>query len=119
MLQFFVPDGLADCLSQSRVVGVRADDCAQIGLFGGEEAGAQLSIGGQANAVAACAERLADRINKADLANAIAERIAARGLGRIAGSDLYQWTIVSLDDLLDLAAGQDILFAPGLIRVEG
>src|SRR6185312_2182897 len=45
----------------------------------GEEACAKLSVGGDPDAGAMAAERMRNRSDDADLANAVIERIAARG----------------------------------------
>src|SRR5579884_4013330 len=80
VFEFFMPDGTAYHLCQFLVTGVGAHDGAQVGLLGGEQAGTQLPIGGQTDTVATGAERLADRIDEADLADAVGEGIAARRL---------------------------------------
>ena len=50
------------------VVGARAQRLAQVGLADREQAGAELAVRGQADAVAVGAERLGDRVDEADLA---------------------------------------------------
>ena len=59
-----------------RVVGAVAQRAAQVGLVDAEQAGAQLALGGQADAVAVAAERLGDRVDEADLAGAVGEAAA-------------------------------------------
>lgn len=44
VLEFFVPDGLAERRSQVIIGSVGANDRAEIGLLSGEEAGAELPI---------------------------------------------------------------------------
>ena len=52
---------------------------AQVGLVDREEAGAQLAVGGQADAVAVGAERLGHRVDEAELAAPVREAEHARG----------------------------------------
>src|SRR4051795_2053736 len=52
----------------------------QVDLFGGEEARAQATVGGQADAVAGRAERLGDRVDDAELAPAVEVTPAGRRL---------------------------------------
>ena len=55
----------------SRVGGVAAEQAADVGLVEGEEAVAELAVGGQPDPVAAHAERPADRGDQADPAAAV------------------------------------------------
>src|SRR5436190_1689266 len=54
-------DALAEDPGDRVVVGPAAEEGADVGLLEGEEAVAELAVGGQADAVAARAERPADR----------------------------------------------------------
>src|SRR5690606_19605321 len=56
----------------------------------GEQAGIELAVGGDAGTVAVAAERRADRIDEADLAPAIGERVTLRHLAGIAGGQRPQ-----------------------------
>src|ERR1700719_255304 len=75
----FVPDGVLDHRAQ-RVVGrTRAHQVTQRCLLEGEQAGAQAALGGQADAVARGAERLADRRDEADAARRAVGEFEPRG----------------------------------------
>src|SRR5260370_37539775 len=87
VFQFFVPDGLPNGLCERFIGCAGAEDCAQVCLFGGKETGAELPIGGQADAVTGRAEWLADGVNEADLADTVAEGVAARCFG--GGARMY------------------------------
>ena len=65
------------------VVGAAAQQPAQIGLAGGEQAVAHLAVGGQPGAVAVAAERPGHRADHADLGRAAVDQ---PGLGRGAGA---------------------------------
>ena len=66
VLELLAPDRVADDLLELGVVGARAHRRAQVGLVEREQAGAQLAVGGQADAVAVAAEGLGDRVDEAD-----------------------------------------------------
>src|SRR5439155_22421695 len=88
----------------------------QIPYLPGEGACAQLAVGSQADAVAARAERLRDWVDEADLARAVGKPEPAgrrRGLRR----DLDERPAL-LDQRADLRSGEDVVAAPGLVRVE-
>jgi hypothetical protein len=80
------PGSLTRCLSSLRqtasrtialelgVVGARAQRRAQVGLADAEQAGAQLAVGGQADAVAVAAERVGHRVDEADAPRPSAKR---------------------------------------------
>ena len=84
------PGSLTRCLSSLRQTASRmtcssssslapgAQRRAQVGLAELEQAGAQLAVGGQADAVAVAAERLGDRVDEADAARAVGEAEDAR-----------------------------------------
>src|SRR5947208_14234102 len=79
VLQLLVGDGEPDQLLEPLVGGAVAERRLQVPLAAGEEAGAELSVGGQPDPVARRAERLRHRIDEADLAGAVGEADAPRG----------------------------------------
>src|SRR5438067_5660339 len=85
VLQLFLPRRRADDLLQLLVGGATAQGAAQVGLDRGKEAGSEVALGGEPNAVALGAEGLADRVDKADRArHAVGEAVDARGGAGIA-----------------------------------
>src|SRR4029450_9996568 len=88
-------DAVADELRQLFVSAAAAQDCAGIPFDGREEAIPHLAFGGDAKAVAVLAERLRDRVDKANRPAAIGEaevgrRLAGvRSLGRLESSDRF------------------------------
>src|ERR687897_3282296 len=110
MLQLLAPHGVADDPLQLSVVRAGAQRVAQVGLVAGEEAGAKLSVAGQADPVAVGAERLRDRVNEADLARAVGKPEHPRSGRGLAGQLLQP--VSGLDDLPDLPAGQDGVGGP-------
>ena len=77
-----------------------------------------MTIGGQADTVTGCAEGLAHGVNEANLAYAVAEGVAARRFGGIAGGNGDQWAIFGLDNSLEFRACEDVFFAPDLIGIQ-
>src|ERR1700681_139611 len=73
----------ADQSQQFLVAGTAAHRRAQVGAFGGEQAGIDLAGGAQARARAVAAERLGNRGNDPNLAATVVERVAARYLAAI------------------------------------
>ena len=98
MLEFFVPDGFPYRVCQYVVRGVRADDSTKIGLFSRKEAGAQLPIGSEADAITSRTERLTYRIYKTNFTYTVTKSITPCGLCRIAGRDGDKWAILGLDN---------------------
>ena len=68
VLELLAPHGVADDLLEVVVGRAGAQRRAQVGLADAEQAGAQLAVGGQADAVAVAAERLGDRVDEPDAA---------------------------------------------------
>src|SRR6266446_9592995 len=104
VLEFLVPDGTANRSGQCVIGGIGPDNGAQVRLFGGEEAGTQLSICGQADAVAHSAERLTDGIDEAYFPDAVAEGITTCRFGGIAGGNRHEWAILGFDDGFQFSA---------------
>ena len=109
VLQLLAPDRVADDPLQLGVVGAGPQRRAQVGLVEGEEAGAQLAVGGQAQPVAVGAERFGDGVDEADLAAPVGEGEDAGGRVRLARQ------LAQRVDLFDhrphLGAGQHLLGA--------
>ena len=94
------PASLTWCLSSFRQTASRtialelvvgragAQRLAQVGLVHREQAGAQLALGGHADAVAVAAERLGDGGDEADLALPVGEAPAARRAVALAADGL-------------------------------
>src|SRR5579862_10056647 len=110
-----MPDGLANSLGQRLIVGARAEDCTQVGLFGRKKAGTQLSVSGQADAVASRTEWFADGVDKSNLANTITKGIATGGFRGITCGDGNEGAIGVFNDGFNFAAAKDILFPPDLV----
>src|SRR6266516_411160 len=117
MLQLLAPDGVAHDRLELRVGGARAHRLAQVGLMQREQAGAQLALGGQADAVAVGAERLGHRVDEPDLAFAVGEAEHARGGRRLARQLLKR--VDGSDDLAQLLARQHGVGRPRVVAVEG
>src|SRR6266566_6569422 len=116
VLELLVGDRETDQLFEPLVREAVSERCLQIPLAAREEAGAQLSVGGQPDPVARRAERLRNRVDEADLAGAVGEAEAPRSRRRLRRQLLERPAL--LDQRPDLAAGQDVVAAPGLICVE-
>src|SRR5262245_18757081 len=84
MLELLAPDGLAHYVLEVRVGRSGADRPTQVGLVEREQAGAQLAVGGEPDAVAVAAERLGHRVDEADRAAAVGEAVDAGGCVRLA-----------------------------------
>ena len=80
----------------------------QVELVGGEQAGAELAVGGEAHPVAVAAERLGDRRDHADRAAAV-EVAPAVGRRRAAGRHL-------LERVHGVDRGDDLVLADDLRR---
>src|SRR3989442_9468413 len=80
MAGLFLLDYGFDKRSQLLVGSATLHLAGEVVVKEGKEAGADLSIGGQAHAAAVSTERMRHRRNDADLAHAIVELIAAGGV---------------------------------------
>src|SRR3954471_20866456 len=118
VLELFVTYCVANELDQLVVGGACAERGLEIPFAAREEAGAELAVGGEPDAVAARAERLRHRVDEAQLAGAVGEAVATRR-GRRFRRQLLEGPVPLLDDRADLPARKDVVFAPGLVRVEG
>src|SRR3954453_12428459 len=65
VFELLAPDGVADDLLEVVVGRAGPQRAAQVGLVVAEQARAQAAVGGDADAVAVAAERLADRVDEA------------------------------------------------------
>src|SRR5205085_2929644 len=117
VLELLVGDREPDQLFEPFVRGAVAERALQIPFAAREQAGSQLPVRGQTDAVAGRAERLGDRVDEADLAGAVGEAEAPRGRRRLRRQLLERPTL--LDQRPDLAAGQDVVVLPGLVGVHG
>jgi uncharacterized protein YjbJ (UPF0337 family) len=117
VLQLLVRDRVAEARDQLVVGRTVAHRRLEVPLAAREEAGAELTVGGESNAVARRAERLRDRIDEPDLAVPVGERVTARGRRRLR-RQLDERPVLGLDQRSDLGAGQHLVVAPALVRVE-
>src|SRR5436190_7728372 len=77
---FFLAHNIADEIRKLVVGGAATHQFVQIVVPDGKQAGANLAVGGNANAAAMAAERVRNRGDDSDLADAVVETIAAGGL---------------------------------------
>src|SRR5436190_23942032 len=98
------------------VVGSLPERRLQVPLAAREQAGPELSVRRQADAVAGRAERLGHRVDETDLAGAVREAVPPCGRRRL-GGDLLERPVL-LDQGANLAAGEHVVVAPGLVRVQ-
>src|SRR3954465_5615202 len=75
VLLLFVGDRFQEDVGDLAIGGARPHRAAQVPLVDRKKAGPKLTIGRQADTVAGRTERLADRVDEADLANAIGETV--------------------------------------------
>src|SRR5216683_2661172 len=76
---FFPGDDIADKFGQVIVRSAAAHEFMQIVLPHGEQAGANLAVGGDANAAAMSAERMRDRRDDSDFTNPVVEAVTPGG----------------------------------------
>ena len=114
MLQLLAPHGVPDDLLQRVVARAGAQRLPQIGLVDREQAGPQLAVGGDADAVAIRAEGLGDRVDEADLAAPTKRKTLAVACGSRGSLELMH----GLDDLPDLPAGEHRVGPPIPVGVE-
>src|ERR1700733_13788758 len=74
---FFLRDDRQDFVADFAVGGAATQQVAEVVVFLAEEAGAQFSVGGHAQARARAAERLRDGIDQSDFAAAVGKAIFA------------------------------------------
>src|SRR6266849_5084809 len=94
VFEFLVPYRTANRISQYIIRSIGADNSTQVCLLSRKEAGTQLSIGGQADAVACSAERLTHGVDKANLADAIAKCITSCSLRWVTRGDRHERSIL-------------------------
>src|SRR5437899_2114222 len=117
VLQLLVADCLGQDVRQIVVAGSGPQRPAQVPLVDRKQARADLSIGGEPNAIARAAERLRHRVDEAELADAVAEREPSRGAAGF-GRHGHHGHEVALDDRLDLVAAQHTLALPVAVGIE-
>src|SRR6185369_1786752 len=111
MAFLLVPDNLPKPFHNPLVAGCAAQQRLQIVLRQAEEAGADFAVGGQSEAVAMSAERLAHRRDQADLPATVGEGPAPggfRGIDRLNGAQLE----ARLETLQYFAPGNDQVLLP-------
>src|SRR5205085_2663665 len=111
MLELFVTYGEPE---EGRDLGIRpavAQCRLDVPFASGEEAGPQLTVGGDANAVATRAERLRHRVDEAELALPVREPEPPRRRRRL-GRQFDQCSMAFFDQPANLAAGQDLIGRP-------
>src|SRR5213594_4438076 len=87
MAGFFLPNHFFEIVGNIIVRSALAQFGPQVVLSDTEEAGANFSVGGQANSVAMAAEGLADRRDNSDFGGAATDSPAFGGFGWIVGRD--------------------------------
>ena len=102
--------------ASSSSLSPRRRAAAQVGLVGGEQARAELPVGGQADPVAVAAERLGHARDHADGAAAV-EVAPAVGGRRAAGRDLLE-RVHRVDAGDDLVLADDLVGVPAAAGVE-
>src|ERR1051326_2349555 len=117
VLQLFVPDGEAEEIRNFRTCATVSQRPFHVPLAAREQARAQLSVGGDADPVAAGAERLRDRVDEADLALPVGETEPPGGRRQL-GRNLDERPVLRFDQGADLAAGQHLVGAPRAVCVE-
>src|SRR5512142_2999824 len=76
---FFHHDDFGDVLRDLRVAVAPAHAAGEVVFDDGEQAGAELTVGGDADAAAMAAERMRHGRDDADLPESVIEAVAARG----------------------------------------
>ena len=116
MAFFFFVDGGADIGGDFLVGGAVAEQRFQIVIFGAEKAGAELAVGGDADARAVAAERLRDGSDQADFAAAVGEAIFAGGFAALMGDGNER--PAGFDAALDFGGSDDQLARPMAVGIE-
>src|SRR5689334_13874025 len=83
MACFLVIDDFANELHHVFVAGAALHQCREVVFANGEQAGANLAVGGDAHAAAVSAEWMRHGGDDTDLANAVFEGVAVRGLASL------------------------------------
>ena len=92
--------------------GVAPEHAADVGLLEREEAVPELAVGGQADAIAAHAERPADRGDEADPAAAVDVVVIDRRRPRILVGGRLERADLAVDPLEDLGGEEDLVALP-------
>ena len=113
---FFFLDNFVDEVAQIVVARAAAHFTVEIVVPDGKKAGANFSVGGQADAAAGSAERLRDGRNDTDFSNAVFETVAARSFG-VFMLDFNQRLVFghASDDLFER---DDFVAGPGAVFFE-
>src|SRR5690606_15161819 len=103
---------------QFLVVGPGAQGAAQVGLLGGEQAVADLPVGGEPDPVTGGAEGAGDRADDADPGRSAVDEEQFGGgaatLGRVVGGEVD----VAGQQLQDLVGGDHVLAPPAVLGVQ-
>src|ERR1700688_4770565 len=107
----------ANVVVQIGVASAPVQDSVEVVIALREEAGADLAVGGEADAAAVSAEGVRDRGDDADLSQAVVEAVAAGGLAWRVGGEVARGTVrVEAGD--DLVRGDDGLGLPAAVLFE-
>src|SRR3954470_12286204 len=116
VLELLAPDRLAHDACELLVARAVAQRPPEVGLVQREQARPQAAVGRQANAVAVRAERLRDGGDEADRALAVGEPVARGGAAGLAAERRER--LRRVEQVAQLAVGQDAVRAPGAVGVE-
>src|SRR5579871_3756026 len=114
---FFLPHDGLEIRGKFLVRLAVAETRAQVVFRDAEQAGADLAVGGQPQAIAMAAERLANGRNQADFAAPISKGPTYSSLGGIIRRQLTQFK-TGFEPLQDFAAGHDQILLPGMRGIQ-
>jgi hypothetical protein len=99
---FLFIDGADDVVGELGIGLAAAHAAVEVVFNLGEEAGTDFAVGGETDAAASTAERLADGSDDADFTDAVGEGVAASGFAGLAWRDRYegQFAVDSVRDFL-------------------
>ena len=95
------------------VGGFVAEEILHVVADGGEEAGEEFAIGGEAEALAVAAKGFGDRGNDADLGAAVAEAVAFGDFAGFGGVEGFEGEL-ALDRFEEFGHGDDVLHGPAV-----
>src|SRR5438105_15674556 len=115
---FFLPDAGRDEVADFGVRGAAAKQGLNVVLLDRKQAGPQVALGGEPDAVADLAEGIADGRDNADPALAAIAKLESRGRRRPLIGDRLERKL-AVDGLDDVAAGDHGIHRPDAVGVEG